>query len=308
MKYRFPGYRRGILSNVTRFGLSMPFLVFGMLLILGAGLPLAFASGSVDPGSVLIPLTAGLVLASAGVWIERATRRRKMRSETALKRRWGTKPQMVFLRPFGVEELRVPANPGPRRDGFELLIPRRSEFLEDVLTWLLWSRGEVLAIAKPDKRRMKAVGAAHHAIAEGATWTDAVSHLLEKAKGIVLVPGATPGVAWEYEKVSQNPDFARKALLVNPEPLSDASAFAGLVGISDQQEEELRRRRLLPLAAIPRPTGPPKLLCGGLAEDLDYEVAVEWFLRKELPPPGGSENLVAIAKGVLGALTRANRR
>jgi hypothetical protein len=296
--YYFPSHRRGQLWNLAESWPAMALSVTGIGLLLAASLPLAYTSDTLItpvPGIYvehshlpfwvigLVLWGVGALLASSGAWVDRAIKRRAMRRETVVPSSRPKRPRMVFLRPFGAEELRVPAHQGPRRDGFALLLPRREEFLEDVVTWLLWSCGEVLAIAKPGAGMTKTVGAAHHPVQRGKDWMAAVSKLLRTATAIVLVPGTTPGVAWEQEQVQGNPDFARKALIVNPEP-ADARSFLAAVGASADQARELHGRRLLALAAVPGPTG-PKLLCGSLAEDVDFEAAVEWFLREELPEP-----------------------
>ena len=49
---------------------------------------------------------------------------------------------------------------------------------------------------------------------------------------------------------------------------------------------------LLPLAAVADSPG-PTLIRSNLAEDLDYESAVEWFLRRRLPNGQAIGRLVA---------------
>jgi hypothetical protein len=315
MRYLFPGHRRGVVRYLVKAGPGLLLTIAGMVSILGAGVPLAAGSGTLalgipglysQPTSLpywavsAIGFAIGLTLYVAGTRAERSTKRRLMRRETKPSR-WRPKgQQMVFLRPFGSEELRVSAHAGPRRDGIGMLMPRRTEFLEDVLTWLLWSRGEVVAVARPGAGRLRTVGAAHHGVKAGRDWTEAVGDLLRRATGIVMVPGTSPGVAWEFEQVRANPGYARKALVVNPEP-AEPRPFLALVGGSGRQEATLRERGLLPVAAILRTGGPPKLLCAPLAEDIDFEVAVEWFLTKELPDPPGTGRLATLAKRLLKA-------
>lgn len=112
-----------------------------------------------------------------------------------------------------------------------------------------------------------------------------MAELLKGAALIVLVPGTTPGVSWELERIRANEDLARKTLLVNPEPKAGDQRFLGAVGAPPKQAEQLHGRGLVVLGAVPVP-GEPRLLCSTLAEDLDYEVAVEWALRNELRGPG----------------------
>jgi hypothetical protein len=318
LAYQFPSQRRGRLWNLAESGPASLLYVTGLGLLLTASLSLVYNSDALIspvPGIYvqhshlpfwflgLISSAAGALLVSSGAWVDRATKRRAMRRETAMPT-WRTRrPQMVFLRPFGSEELRVPAHQGPRRDGLALLLPRRDEFLEDVLTWLLWSRGEVIAIAKPGGSSARTVGAAHHPVQKEQDWMETVSTLLARAGAVVLVPGTTPGVSWEYDQVQSNHNYARKALIVNPDPSADPKSFLAILGASPGRAEELRERQLLVLAAVSRPNG-PRLLCSSLAEDIDMEVAVEWFLTKELPKGGR----LGKARRILASLAALSRR
>ena len=299
--YLYPGHRRGLLRNFVRSYPSGALSSVGIGLILAAGLPLAFQSDTLItavPGIYVshshlpwwvlgsISFAAGTVLAQAGLFVERRTRRAAMQRETALRTtrlRRGT-PPVVFLRPFGSERLRVPAHPGPRREGLSQLLPKRMEYLEDVTTWLLWSRGEVVAIADPQRARVGTVGAARHPLPADRDWREGVERLLLRASAIVLVPGTTPGVAWEVDRVANDAGLARKTLFLNPHPRARAAGFLDVFQGTTDQHAALTARGLLPVAAVIAPGG-PVLLCSTLAEDVDYEAAVEWFLRSHLPPP-----------------------
>jgi hypothetical protein len=295
--YHFPHHRRGRLYNLLYNGPGKALSIVGIAFIALAGLPFAYGSDTLTtpiPGLYLqhshLPLwqvgavffTAGAAMAWVGAGLERRTQRNAMRKQTRIvPRRFGKPPAAVFLRPFGSEHLTVPSHPGPRREGgFAQLLPRPKEFLENVVTWLLWADGEVVAIAQPGARTTKTLGAAHHSLQPNADWQASVRKLLEKTAAIVLVPGTSTGVAWETSTVLGNPAFARKAMVVNPEPKRDPGSFLGTVGAPSSLAEELRRRRLLALAATIAPNG-PRILCSSLAEDLDFEVAVEWFLRHQ---------------------------
>jgi hypothetical protein len=294
--YQFPSYRRGRLSNLPNLGTVLS--IVGMAFILCTGLPLAYHSDTLTtpiPGLYIqhsrlpfwllgiVFFVSGTALAWAGAWIERRAQRQAMRRESRIApRRLGNGPAAVFLRPFNSDLLTVPAHPGPRRDGLSLLLPRREEFLENVLTWLLWADGEVVAVAQPNAGSTKTIGAAHHPLRPGTDWQESVKKLLDKAATIVLVPGTSSGAAWETRTVLDNLDYSRKALLVNPKPGHNSRPFLEMIGTPSSLADELDRRRLRVLAASSTPAG-PKLLCSSLAEDIDFEIAVEWFLRHQLP-------------------------
>jgi hypothetical protein len=277
----------------------------GIALLLSAGLPLAYQSDTLVtpiPGVYirhsgaswwvlgLLLFVVGAALAWGGMVLDRSVRRSAMRRETSLDPVSKTgRPPVVFLRPFASETLTVPAHPGGRRDGLTILIPRRSEFLEDVATWLFWSLGDVIAIGDATRRSVT-VGASHHLIPRDAHWQHAVDDLLKRSRAIVLIPGGSEGVRWETARVLGTPSYARKTLILNPNPSADCS-FPSVVGATSSQVTACRDRKLLPVAAVA--TGDGVCLLGStLAEDLDVEAAVEWFVREGLPKERGLASLL----------------
>lgn len=85
---------------------------------------------------------------------------------------------------------------------------------------------------------------------------------------------------WEVETTLSNPDYAAKALFLSPDPRSPAS-FLFSIEFPFERAARLRERELLPLAAVIE-DGNPILLCSSLAEDVDIESVVEWFIRRRL--------------------------
>lgn len=294
--YHFPRHKRGVLYNFFHGAPGTTISIFGVGLIGVSGLPFAYNSDNLVtgiPGLYVqdshLPLwligailfTTGTLLALVGARLMRDTQRRAMRAETRIDpRRFGKAPAAVFLRPFDSELLTVPSHPGPRREAEPgQLLPRPREFLENVVTWLFWANGEVLAIAQPNAGRTKTVGAAHHPLRPDADWQATVLKLLERTASIIIVPGQSSGIAWEIDAVLSDPGLARKAFIVNPNPRSDPTDFLDTIG-APQRADELARRRLRVLAAFIAPAG-LTLLCSSLSEDIDFEMAVEWFLRHQ---------------------------
>lgn len=287
---------RAWVRSVGRGWLAYALPLVGVGLMLVAGLVIARGSDSLIspiPGiyvqhtglpSWVLSLwyfTAGLAVLSAGRAVERHLRRRTMRRESGLNpnraNRLDWRPPVLLLRPFESDKLTVPAHSGPRDSLFGILVPTRVQFLEDAATWLLWSIGPVVAVADPRGRSTPTLGAAHHRLPGHADWQKAITDLMDRAVAIVLIPGASSGVAWEIDQVLRTPKFATKALLINPDPAHD-DRFLAIAGASERQAMSLRGRGLRALAAAPG-RREPQLLCATLAEDLDLESAAEWFVR-----------------------------
>jgi hypothetical protein len=295
-KYRFPSRRRGALWVLGESSIAGSVSVVGFALLLCAGLPLAYQSDALVtpiPGVYirhsgvswwilgLMLFLAGGAIAWGGMLLDRSVRRSAMRRETTLGPvSKAGRPPVVFLRPFASELLTVPAHPGGRRDGLTILIPRRAEFLEDVATWLFWTLGDVVAIGDASRRSVT-VGASHHLVQRDADWRSTVDDLLKRSSAILLIPGASDGVRWETDRVMTTPRYASKTLILNPKPWTD-SGFLTIVGATPIQVAACQDRKILPLAAVPT-SGGVHLLCSTLAEDLDIEAAVEWFVREGLP-------------------------
>jgi len=304
--YTFPDHSRAPRRNVARrLASELPLITMGVCLIEAAGLPIAFNSDTIPsplPGVAIshtglppvilscLLLAAGAGLAWMGVALDRRIRRRMMMRGTSLVAKADAKsPPVVFLRPFGSEATLVSSHPGTRREGVGILIPKRREFLEDVATWIMWMSGPVVAIADPRGGLAGTLGAAHHLVGSEVHWRDAVADLLTRAVAILLIPGTSPGVAWEVNVVAADPKLAHKTLLLNAHP--DApSVFLDLLGASPDQCERIKDNGMRVLGAVLTDSR-PQLLCGTLAEDVDIESAVEWFVRRRTP--AGMKMLVA---------------
>jgi hypothetical protein len=173
---------------------------------------------------------------------------------------------VVFLRPFHSDTLVVPAHSGQYRGTDWALLPRRTAFLEDVATRLLWARGQVIAVGDPRGGSTSTLGAARHPLTADTDWQTSVYELLEHAVAICLVPGSTFGISWETHVVIGIPRFLKKAIVINPDP-ADGARFLEAVGASIQQVEELQHRGLIALAAVGADHG-VRLLCASSYEDV----------------------------------------
>jgi hypothetical protein len=297
-RYAFPGYRRGQATVLRRRVVGTFVASAGAGLLLASALPIIYASDTLPspipgiyvqhsglPGWLLtgIIFAAGALGSVLAAWLERRVRRREMQEESGLLPRTdGDDPPIVFLRPFGSEMLDVASHPSGRRDGLATLLARPAEYFDDVVTWLMWSEAEVVAIADPASRLRPTVGAAHHLISDDQDWHRVVEDLLDRALAIVVAPGATPGVRWEVERVRAAPERVAKAFLLNARGRATAAQFMDEAGVSDTTKRRVEREALIPIAAT-FGGSEPTLLCSSLIEDLDIDSCVEWFLRRHTP-------------------------
>lgn len=100
-------------------------------------------------------------------------------------------------------------------------------------------------------------------------WQAIVAEINQKCRTIVMVPGNTPGVAWEIERLIDNGNFLYKTLLVFPrERAEDADSRWG-----NLQETFAKHQRTLP--AIPKERNWDPVLVRFLSDK-----GMEWFVAR----------------------------
>lgn len=267
-------------------------VLVGVIMLVAAGLSWAYDSnvittgvpfGSVQVHSLSpfwvawIMVAMGGVLVLSGERLDRRARRRDMTDLTTIDPA-GTAsvPTVVFLRQFEKEEIRVPRHVTGRDEPvWWALIPRRHVFLEDALTWVCWSFGQVVAIADPRRRPSNTVGAGKHLVPFEQSWQDAVLELVESAQLIIVIAGDTEGIRWEIQTILGSPAWAAKALFVNPDP-RNPDAFRTAIGVSESWAAG-EHRALIGAVWVHDSLRP---VCSDLAEDVDYSAAVLVLARR----------------------------
>lgn len=201
-------------SNVEQF-IPNPFLgcglrILGIMLncvslywvvIISRGHP-----GALDGGLAIL-------LLSAGAWL--VTRGRKataLRVDEVLQR--DIRAPILLLRSFADDEFLLD-NPG--RGVFSA---GQTISFEEVLAKSFSPFGPVIAIGHPGEM-LPPLGFARFWVQDGS-WKGRVAKLLEECQKVVVILGATPGLAWEVDQLFQR-DVPRKVVLLLP-PMDEQEA------------------------------------------------------------------------------------
>ncbi len=158
---------------------------------------------------------------------------------------------------------------------------------EEVVTDHLWGYGPVLAIGNPGaSRALDEVGrklwkpertplGAARDYADDSTWREKAIQMMQDATMIVVVAGATPGLAWEIETIVSL-GAIRKLVIVLP-PVSEEELQTRWKVVAGQFEGSLLPVRIdLPSGrAVVFPEGRPALITGRKGDDWTYEAALD---------------------------------
>jgi hypothetical protein len=152
--------------------------------------------------------------------------RRVRAARDAARREWAREREVLevlevlLLRSFVDDGLRVPSRPRARR-GFERLIPARTELFEDVVVRAFTQLGPVVAIARPGTAQTE-LGASRDLIL-GADWLIAVKEAMAGAAYVVVILGRGEGLELELETLRELELLDRACLVVPPVEAHDAA-------------------------------------------------------------------------------------
>jgi hypothetical protein len=193
-------------------------------------------------------LTAILVLPLAALLFRVARRQARLRADELRER--DTRPQVLYLRGFADDKLKIPTIVSGRRPMVELLSPFPSESYEAIVAWSLDAAGPTVGVTPPGAR-MGSLGAARARVGS-EDWKAFVTREME-ASGIIAVSLArTEGLLWELQQLVER-NLLDRTLILFP-PLAD---------------EELRRRwtdAAATLGAATLPLDPASVLVATFAE------------------------------------------
>jgi hypothetical protein len=186
--------------------------VAGGALFLGSNGDLELSSQLVSKG-----------LALAGLAVVPIVGRRVRAAREAARREWARDrqvPEVLLLRSFVDDGLKVPSRRKDRR-GFEQLIPARRELFEDVVVRSLTRLGPVVAIARPGTGQTE-LGASRDLII-GPDWLTAVKAEMAEAAYIAVILGKGEGLSLELQTLRDLELLDRVCLVVPPVDPEDAT-------------------------------------------------------------------------------------
>ncbi|HWM14737.1 MAG TPA: hypothetical protein VNO56_09670 [Gaiellaceae bacterium] len=177
------------------------------------------SNGDLDTASQL----ASKTMAAVGLAVVPFVGRRVRAARDAARRKWARDrevPEVLLLRSFVDDGLKVPSRPRARR-GFERLIPARTELFEDVVVRAFTQLGPVVAIARPGTAQTE-LGASRDLIL-GADWLTAVKEEMAGAAYVVVILGRGEGLELELETLRELELLDRACLVVPPVEAHDAA-------------------------------------------------------------------------------------
>jgi len=211
-------------------------LAAALLTLLLAALAVAFPLAAVtflvlmsliDLGDGNESLIAGLSFAAAAVGYGIDHLARRLRARTA-KELTVDRPerQLLYLRNFGDDELKVPSSPLSRQGLWQLLTawanPIRQRRFEELLTRVLGRRGPVIGFNHPGLR-LPTLGVAKQ-MAPNEHWQEQITQLAEDSYAIVVSATPTdlrPGLLWELDMLANTVSHGRIVLVLGPYESSD---------------------------------------------------------------------------------------
>jgi hypothetical protein len=214
-----------IIAAVPMGGLDLLFAGFGVLQV-------PFPVSVVAPTCALSLLSIAIVVVARKKVREHCTALMVELVKTPAAAEMASFPKIfLFLRSFEDDQFI-----GSRRKGSQIVdaweddeghchriesFPRRLDYferddweLESSLSRELEKHGIVVALGN-QSYQLAEPGAIKVPI-DSTEWQHAASRLMDWAQIIICVPGCTPGVRWEVEKILGSPKHAAKTILVNP--------------------------------------------------------------------------------------------
>jgi hypothetical protein len=156
-------------------------------------------------------LVLALVLL-AGALFRNARRQARLRADELS--RFDDRPQVLYLRGFADDRLRIPGIVSGRRPVVELLSPSPRDLFESVVTWELDAAGPSVAIALPGSK-LGSLGAARQPV-NVADWKERITRQMPASRFIAVTLGSTAGVLWEVSQLRQQALLDRALFLFPP--------------------------------------------------------------------------------------------
>ena len=220
-------------------------------------------------------LGVGLLSLTPCPWLIKVARSSAHLNAAQLRKR-DKRPQLLYLRGFGDDTLRLKAIVSPRRPAIEAIYPIVHDRWESVIAHATDHFGPLVSIARPEGN-LRSLGAAREFAPAEGDWLDYVMDEAARSQAIVLSLGLSDGVARELKALKQTELLARTVLVIPPVARKDM----------DQRWELLCSSIDRPDLLVYRPYGILALVVGqevtcfstGRRDEASYRVALRRSLR-----------------------------
>lgn len=194
---------------------------------------------------------AGPLLGAIGAVVARFAR---AVSRLGWHRAAASQPEILYLRSFEDDNIRLPSVLSARRPFVEFLGFRGRDPFEESIAWEISLRGQVIAIGRPGRSRAS-LGAAREEFSD-ETWREVITARMDGALAIVLTIGISDGLQWELEQICQRGhvpklviiappvmpaditdrlNFVARSLDLPAQPQIEATTFLAAVVVHDEQ-------------------------------------------------------------------------
>jgi len=255
--------------------LRVALLVLLSLVLAASGLFwLIAAPVATNPSIVQLAAWISLLLS---VFVFRRARRHALLGASEL-RQQDPRPEVLYLRSFGDDRLKVRARRSARQSWLERLAAPRRERFEEIVAWHLSRLGPVVAISEPGEW-FAPLGAAREELRQ-ETWQEEIEQRMRLAQAIAIVPGRTVGLAWEVARLTALDLWSRAVIVFPPVPAAELQArwevFSSIVHNTGGGGWELRCGPERVLALAGGAGGRPSVAYVGESRDeWGYEAALD---------------------------------
>lgn len=156
-------------------------------------------------------VVAGPVIGAVGAVVARFAR---AVSRVGWRRAAASQPELLYLRSFEDDNIRLPSVLSARRPFVEFLGFSGRDPFEESIAWEISLRGQVIAIGRPGRSRASLGAAREHISNE--TWREVITARVDGAKAIVLTIGISDGLQWELEQICQRGHLSKLVIIAPP--------------------------------------------------------------------------------------------
>lgn len=209
-----------VVSNIMRTPKALGWLANGVLGIVFAGAISAFFQYL---GMSSSPWMGSIVMGNLVLSWRKASQHALMRAVKTSDP--DSEPFTLFLRSFLDEELQV-------RGTSSLMIfwsmmfvspqTMKSTRLEELVARVVWPFGKLIALGRPGEE-LPEIGALRLKVSTAELWQTSITHLIAKARHVLIATGISTGLIWEFKRFGNPQDRTKLSLIIPPEDSPYAS-------------------------------------------------------------------------------------